>query len=64
MTCSSEHQCDTCDNDLLQTKRTKNANGRCVCPFGYYDNSEKEDIVCQKCDQSCLTCNGPFSHDC
>lgn len=39
--------------------------GRCECPsVGFYDNNEAEDIVCQKCDPKCLTCNGSRPHDC
>lgn len=65
MTCSQADKCDTCDNNLFQTKRTKNYRGRCVCPSsGFYDNIIKEDIVCQKCHSSCKACYGPRSHDC
>lgn len=49
----------------METRRVINDQGRCVCPsVGYYDNSALEDIVCQKCDPSCRTCNGPRAHDC
>lgn len=65
MTCQTSTTCETCDNNMLQTKRTMNTEGRCVCPIiGYYDNILIENIVCQKCDQNCRTCNGPRAHDC
>lgn len=42
-----------------------NNQGRCTCPsIGYYDNPVLEDIVCQKCDKMCRTCDGPRPHDC
>lgn len=65
MTCNQNNKCLTCDNNLLQTKRKLNLMGRCECPsVGFYDNNEAEDIVCQKCDPKCLTCNGSRPHDC
>lgn len=65
MTCSLPDKCLTCDNNLLQTKRRLNSLGRCECPmYGFYDDKNSEDIVCQKCDSKCLTCNGPRAHDC
>ena len=65
MTCSQAERCQTCDNEMLQTKRRLNANGRCECPStGFYDDATSENIVCQKCDSKCLTCNGPRPHDC
>lgn len=64
-TCSIGTRCLTCDNDNMETRRVINDQGKCVCPsVGYYDNSVLEDIVCQKCDSSCRTCNGPRAHDC
>ena len=65
MTCSSSNRCDTCDNNQLQTKRKVNHEGKCECPsIGYYDDEERQDIVCQKCHLSCRTCYGPKAHDC
>lgn len=54
-----------CDNNLLQTKRRLSNTGRCDCPStGFYDDRDSENIVCQKCNSGCLTCNGPKYHDC
>lgn len=65
MTCSSGDKCLTCDNSLQQSKRKLNSAGRCECPLtGYYDDKSAENIICQKCDSRCLTCNGPKPHDC
>lgn len=65
MTCSQADKCLTCDNSMLQTKRKLTNTGRCECPaVGYYDNKAAEDIVCQSCHTKCLTCNGPYIHDC
>ena len=50
---------------MFQTKRIINNENRCSCPLvGYYDDKAAEDIVCHPCDPSCVTCNGPRSHDC
>lgn len=65
MTCDSSTRCLTCDNNMLQTKRVLAIDGRCKCPsIGYYDDKNAEDIVCQKCNPKCLTCDGPLLHDC
>lgn len=65
MTCNSAEKCLTCDNSLMQSKRKLNSSNNCECPsVGYYDDRSAENIICQKCDQRCLTCNGPKPHDC
>lgn len=65
MTCSNFDQCLVCDNDLLQTKRKLQSNGKCECPLiSYYDDKSSENIVCQKCSPKCNTCNGPRDFDC
>jgi hypothetical protein len=60
MTCTNSDKCLSCDNSLMQTKRKLNNAGRCLCPStGFYDDINAQNVVCQKCNPDCLTCNGP-----
>lgn len=65
LTCSSEKKCLTCDNSQLTTKRVLDkSSGLCTCPIGYFDDSQNQNLVCQKCYKDCLTCYGTSMYNC
>ncbi|KAL4451057.1 hypothetical protein ABPG74_021379, partial [Tetrahymena malaccensis] len=35
---------------------------QCICQDGYYDNPDSQ--LCEQCDFTCITCNGPKNNNC
>lgn len=65
LTCSSQKKCLTCDTSQFITKRVfDQSSGLCTCPAGFFDDSQNQNLICQKCFKDCLTCYGTSLYNC
>eukprot|EP00828_Plagiopyla_frontata_P044041 TRINITY_DN7064_c0_g1_i1.p2 TRINITY_DN7064_c0_g1~~TRINITY_DN7064_c0_g1_i1.p2 ORF type:complete len:248 (+),score=42.83 TRINITY_DN7064_c0_g1_i1:768-1511(+) len=55
-----ETQCTDC---YANDHRHLNNSNQCICDYYYYDDGT-ENSICQPCNHTCLTCNGPGVNQC